>query len=97
MTPLFIEFITDKRGMDHCKFKFNEKTVAITNIDELENIFNVFLKHIRMSYEYLKLDINVRLGIIADKANREYPKFYETIGYIKTDRDKIISYLEEEF
>jgi hypothetical protein len=88
MTPLFIKFINDDQGLGHCKFKFNEKIVNISNIDELEDFFNIFLKHIRFSYEYLNLSMNERLGIVADKVNREYPKFREKLGYIKTDRDK---------
>lgn len=88
MTPLFIEFINDDQGLGHCKFKFNEKIVNISNVDELEVFFKTFLKHIRFTYEYLNLSTNERLSVVADKANREYPKFRETLGYIKTNRDK---------
>ena len=86
MTPLWIEFITDKRG--NCKFKFNERTIAIADIDELEMLFNIFLKHIRLSYEYVKLDMNDRLSVVGKNVNNEYPQWRETIGYIKEMLDK---------
>ena len=97
MSSLFIKFIPDKQGLGNCKFKFNEKTVLISDIEELEELFSIFLKHIRFAYEYLNLNMNDRLGVVANNVNKEYPKFRETIGYIKAERDKIIPYLEDEF
>jgi len=85
MTPLFIEFITDKQG--HCKFKFNEKIVRINEIDEMEKLFNIFMKHLRFAYEFQNLKINDRLGIVADEINKEYPKWRDAIGYIKQEQD----------
>lgn len=97
MRGLFIEFLHDKRGLGHCKFKFNEKTVRIGDVEELEKMFNIILKHFRFAYEYLNLNMNERLSIVADEVNREYPKFSRTLGYIKMERDKAIPYLDDEF
>ena len=91
MSSLFIKFIPDKQGLGNCKFKFNEKTVLISDIEELEKLFNIFLKHIRSAYEILNLDINDRLSIIANEVNKEFQEFRDMLGHIKTEEEKRIN------
>ena len=91
MCPLFIKFIPDQLGLGNCKFKFNEKIVLISDIKELEKLFNIFLKHIRYAYEYLNLNTNERLGVVADEVNNEFQEFRDMLGHIKTEEDKRIN------
>lgn len=91
MCPLFIRFIPDQLGLGNCEFKFNERIVKIADIEELEKLFKIFLKHIRYAYESQNLSINDRLGVIADEVNKEFQEFREMLGHIKTEEDRRIN------
>lgn len=79
--PLFIKFLPDdKRGIHGVLI--NKREFKVKDIESWKKSLKVLLNYIQLACEVSELDVTNFLKETMAEANKDYPKFKKTIGWI---------------